>query len=442
MNATWHLAPEIAFLLSILLALALIGMVILWVTRRQGSGTSRRSIPDTQATTSQPYERGFDLLLDARWREAAQVLRTAIHDDPTRSSEYLALGKLFRRRGDPYRAARMFEQLLTRRELGNATRITAQYELALAYHSIGWSAAAAELLEQILGINPAHAEARQELRRLHEELGQWETAAALEMLRLQRGETTERRTLAALLTQQGKAAWTAGHPQQGSAHLRSALTLDPSSAEAALHLGRLYQQQEKIQEALHVWNDLAKHRPEFLYLAFRDIQDAFRQLQNDVGWERFLRAFTERHPGDPTGHLALAEWYAAGERGDEAMHHLHRVLELDPLCREAHMALLSLYRAQGAAPAMLDTYAQLAEGIPQTCAGHCRCLACGEARDEPFGKCPSCHAWGAVERKVPQAHGMPILTGRLTPPIESSSPSHFTPLTATRDVSISPISDP
>lgn len=436
MTAGWTLPQALSSPYTPILAVALVCLAILLVTRRRRASAAHWRNSEAAAMASRPFERGFDLLLDARWQEAADILKGAIKVDPNRTLEYLALGKLFRRQGELSRAARMFEQLLARSGLDRAASITAQYELALTYHALGWQEAAAETLEQVLGADPSHAAARRELRWIHEEMGRWQTAAALELLRLQRGEATDRRTLAALLTQQGKVAWGAGNLRDSTAHLRSALALDPDCIEAVLYLSRILLRQGKVQQAFHIWDGLAKARPEFLFLAFRDMQAAFRQRQNEAGWECFLRAFTERHPGDPTGYLALAEWYEARGQTEEAMHCLRQVLDLDPACREAHLALLSLYRAQGIPSEVLDTYERLARGTAQSSSGRFRCLACGYARDEPFWKCPWCHAWATAERRIPQARGMPIITGEIAPQLRQASTD--APVVVTRETSVQP----
>ena len=95
----------------------------------------------------QPFERGFDLLLEARWQEAAEVLTAAVKTDPNRTLEYLELGKLFRRQGQPGRAARLFEQLRARPGLDRRVSIMAQYELALSYRALGWHAPAVDAVE-------------------------------------------------------------------------------------------------------------------------------------------------------------------------------------------------------------------------------------------------------------------------------------------------------
>jgi lipopolysaccharide biosynthesis regulator YciM len=439
MNAWWDLSQAISSPLTFMLAGALVCLAILLVARRiDRAAAPRWRQRRAGALHSQPFERGFDLLLEARWREAADVLKAAVKNDPNRTLEYLELGKLFRRHGEPSRTARMFEQLLARPGLDRAMSIAAQYELALAYRALGWHEYAAARLEQVLGADPSHADARRELRCIHEELGRWEAAAAVEMLRLKRGEAQDRRTLAALLTQQGKVAWAAGNLRDSAAHLQSALTLDPDGSEAALYLGRIRLRQGKLQQAFQVWDRLAKTRPELLFLAFRDLQAAFRQLKNEAAWESFLRAFTERHPDDPTGYLALAEWYESRDQSAEAVYCLRQVLELNPLCREAQLALLSLYRAQDLPSEVLDSYEQLVRAMAMPPGGRFRCRTCGHTGDEPFWKCPSCHTWATPERLIPLPSTMPTMPGELTPRLSQANRATVAPIAVTRDTSVPP----
>jgi lipopolysaccharide biosynthesis regulator YciM len=276
-------------------------------------------------------------------------------------------------------------------------------------------------------------EARRQLRCLYEELGRWERAAAVEMLRLKRGEARDHRTLAALLTQQGKVAWAAGDLRHSAAHLQSALQLDPDGSEAALYLGRILLRQGKLRQAFQVWDGLAKGRPEWLFLAFRDLQTAFRQLKNETGWEGFLRAFTERHPDDPAGYLALAEWYESRGQTPEAVHYLRQVLELDPLCRTAQLGLLSLYRTQGMPGEVLDDYERLIRAATQTLGDRFRCPTCGQARNKPFWKCPSCHTWDTPERLLPRPSPMPITAEELTSRLSDMPLTAAAPIVVTRD---------
>jgi lipopolysaccharide biosynthesis regulator YciM len=432
MTAWGNLSQGFSFPFGLMLAAALAGLAILLVCWRRARAARRRQ-RQARVLQSEPFQRSFDLLLDARWREAAEVLKDAIKNDPNRRLEYLELGKLFRRHGEPGRAARMFEQLLARAGLDSAVNIAAQYELALAYQVLGWHEVALARLEQVLGADPSHAEARYQLRCLYEDLGRWDSAAAVEMLRLKRGEARDRRTLAALLTQQGKVAWAAGNLRASVAYLKSALRLDPEGSEAALCLGRILLRQGKLPQAFRVWDGLAKQRPEWLFLAFDDLQAAFRQINNEGGWEDFLRAFTQRHSDDPAAYLALADWYGAHDQTAEALQCLRLVLELDPLCQAAQLAVLSLHRSQGMPGEVLDDYERLIRATTQRPAERFRCLICGQARHEPFWKCPACRTWTTPQRLLPQPSSMPIMTGDMTPRLNDALRMAVAPIVATRD---------
>ncbi len=433
MNAWRDLLPELASPFTLALAAVLAcGAMVFVALRRRARGFGRRA-PDVFPPASQPLAQGFDLLLDAHWQEAAGVLARAVKADPDRVLEYLELGKLWRRQRDPGRAARMFEHLLARPALDQVVRIAAQYELGLAYRMRGLHEPAVAALEQVLDADPSHQDARRELRRTHEEMGQWAMAAAIEQRRLQRGEATGPQTLAALRTQQGKVAWAARDLHASAAHFQAALALDPRCTEAALFLGRLLVLQGRLRKAFRVWDGLAKTTPEFLYLAFRDMQEAFRQLHNEAGWEVFLRMFTERHPDDPAGHLALAERYAASARAADAVACLRRVLDLDPLCREAHLALIGLYRDQGISPQALDAYEQLANDAIGLRCGRFRCRACGHIMGEPLWQCPSCHVWALPERLIPRPGHLPVSLGDTSQALGRASPSAAAPLMVAHD---------
>jgi lipopolysaccharide biosynthesis regulator YciM len=434
MTAWGNLSQELSVLPSLMLAGTIVCLAILLIAwRRRRAHISRGREGPAGALGSEPFQHSFDLLLDARWQEAADVLKEAVKHDPNRTWEYLELGKLFRRQGDPARTARMFEQLLARPGLDSAVSVAAQYELALAYRALGWHEFAAARLEHVLGAAPSHADARRQLRCIHEELGRWDTAAAVEMLRLKRGEARDRRTLAALLTQQGKVAWAAGNLRASAAHLQSALTLDPEGSEAALYLGRILLRQGKLPQAFHVWDNLAKSRPEWLFLAFRDLQSAFRQLNNEAGWEDFLRSFTESHPNDPAGYLALAEWYESRDQTAEALHCVRRALALEPRCRAAQLAWLSLSRTQGMPSEVLDDCERLIRATAQTPADRFRCRTCGHAGEEPFWKCPSCHTWATPERLLPPPSPMPIMAGDMTLRLSAVHPPAAAPIAVTHD---------
>jgi hypothetical protein len=154
-----------------------------------------------------------------------------------------------------------------------------------------------------------------------------------------------------------------------------------------------------------------------------------------------LRTFTERHPDDPAGHLALAEWYAANARAADAMACLRRVLDLEPRCREAHLALIALYRDQGVSPEALDAYERLAKEAMWLRPGYFRCRACGQTMGDAFWQCPSCHVWATPERLLPQPGRLPLGLGATSHALGRVSPSPA-PIAVAHDAPAHTTADP
>ena len=91
-DESWgSLSQALASPLVLILAGVLLGVAILLVARR-------RRVPE--ALTSQPFERGFDLLLEARWQDAAEVLSAAVKTDPNRTLNILSSANCFGDRGN------------------------------------------------------------------------------------------------------------------------------------------------------------------------------------------------------------------------------------------------------------------------------------------------------------------------------------------------------
>jgi lipopolysaccharide biosynthesis regulator YciM len=441
MTVWWDMAREFASPFTFMLVGLFVAAAIVYVSRRRRSGQSLHPPNAVYPPTSRPFARGFDLLIDNHWQEAIAVLKEAVGADPHRILEYLELAKLFRRRDEPRRAARLFEHVLARPGLQRDERVMALYELGLSYRAMGVPEDAVAMLEGVLRTAPQHRTARCELRRTYEEMGRWDKAVAVERVRLKRGEAADAQTLAALRTQQGKVVWASGNMRAGAAHLRAALALDPQCTEAALVLGRLLLRQGRARRALRLWDGLGQHRPEFLYLAFRDMQAAYRQLSKEAEWEGYLQRFTACHSDDPTGQLALAEWYEVHGRPHDALTSLRRALALDPLCREAHLALLTLCRGQGMPSEVLEPYERLTQGATWLSCGRFRCGACGHTNDEPFWKCPSCAIWATPQRLMPQPPSVPTASGEAPPALDDADPAVAGPIVVVRQAASQPPSD-
>jgi Flp pilus assembly protein TadD len=129
------------------------------------------------------------------------------------------------------------------------------------------------------------------------------------------------------------------------AEYRQALTIDPSSAEAALELGGLYYELDLFQPCAEIL-EAALPMAESQGYDDHTLGEAYCQLARsqvangapDRANAALLKA-AQLIPDDPRPHLILGELQAARERFDEAFQAFRRALKLDPQLIEAWSAM-------------------------------------------------------------------------------------------------------
>ncbi|MCC5793722.1 MAG: tetratricopeptide repeat protein [Chromatiales bacterium] len=135
--------------------------------------------PDGADRRESEYLRGFRHLLAEQPDRAVEVFSAIEELDPDTLDTHLALGTLFRRRGEIERAIAVHSNLLERPMLPVAVRQRAQLALADDYLAAGLHDRAEELLEPLREVAPLRRDALGRLIRLAEQTRDWERALEL-----------------------------------------------------------------------------------------------------------------------------------------------------------------------------------------------------------------------------------------------------------------------
>ncbi|RME86900.1 MAG: hypothetical protein D6771_01155, partial [Zetaproteobacteria bacterium] len=143
--------------------------------------TEDESRPDPDAAI-RPLVRGIHYLVaedpDRALHELVEVART---HGAELAEVYLALGDLFRARGEYLRAVRIHQSVLARPQLDAEIRFRAHWALARDFHSGGFLDRALKQYRAVLELQPDHLPALEGMLAIHEDAGEWE--AALSVLR-------------------------------------------------------------------------------------------------------------------------------------------------------------------------------------------------------------------------------------------------------------------
>lgn len=110
------------------------------------------------------------------------------------------------------------------------------------------------------------------------------------------------------LVRSGEAHESAGDPEIAARRYTDALTLDPTSEQAYLHLGALRAHQGDGREAVRVYSVALSHMPGF-HLARKARAQAYWQSGAREEAERDLEDYLDKSPDDEASLRTLADWY-------------------------------------------------------------------------------------------------------------------------------------
>lgn len=134
---------------------------------------------DREETRQADYFRGFRYLLSEEPDRAVEVFSAIPELDDDTLETHLALGALFRRRGEIDRAIAVHSNLLERPQLPPSQRHQAQLALADDYLAAGLYDRAEELLTSLVEVREQRAEALSRLLRIAEQTQEWRRAVEL-----------------------------------------------------------------------------------------------------------------------------------------------------------------------------------------------------------------------------------------------------------------------
>lgn len=247
---------------------------------------------------------------------AEALLRELAERDSSIPGFHLALGSLYRNRGEINRAIRVHQNLLLRPDLDAEERVAALRGLAEDFQQGGLLQRAIAAYEELRTELPRDASVRVALADLYEQIRDYPKAMAL--LRragdLPESERTGRRTRIALAWADQRAR--SGDDAQAGKILRRALRQNPEHAETWVRLGDLEASRGRTKRAVRAWQRGLELDRDHSRALHPKLADAFRELDRTDEYEVWLRRAIEQKPHDLDARIALARSLA--DRGEEA----------------------------------------------------------------------------------------------------------------------------
>jgi lipopolysaccharide biosynthesis regulator YciM len=310
------------------------------------------------ARVGEAFRSALGALLEDDLDGAEQALAAIVQADSTQVEVYLALGQLYRRRGEIGRAIRIHQNLLLRGDLSLEHRERALRGLARDFKKGGFLQRAISAFEELRDRRPRDPEALAALVRLRADVRDFD--AAFEAQRRLARATREDGTAAEarLWLEQSEALVAEGRNDAARRALGKCLRCDPQRAAAWLKLGELEAERGKHKKALAAWKKALACDRRLADRIYPRLETAWAALGDARRFEEELRAELAARPEDAEARLALARTLAARGDGAAALAELDALVERAPERLDVRAArariLLGYGRDAEAAKAMAE----------------------------------------------------------------------------------------
>jgi lipopolysaccharide biosynthesis regulator YciM len=342
------------------------------------------------------YFKGLNFLLNEQHDKALEVLVVALEQDKDTVDVQLALGSLFRKRGELQRATQVHQNLVARTQLDEGQKLQALYELAQDYYKAGLLDRAEHLLVEIGGVEELEESAQQLLLQIYEREKEWENAIKV----AKNLESFDRKSLAGVIAQYhcelAENAIAEGQYDSALGRIEEALSIDGRCVRAIIQAGRVKAIQGDHRGAIGEWIKGVDHQSELPEEIAKLIQNSYRTIGALDEYREFLTSMLKTHD-DIRVVLALTEYFRDREGGDIAEAFLLDRIRSNPSVPGLHRLIqLRLSKTEFPDNRDLGLLEKLIGGIAAEESGY-ECRHCGFRGKVMRWQCPGCRSWNTTQ---------------------------------------------
>lgn len=258
--------------------------------------SQRKQQQRSKAKLNSAYGQGLNYLLNEQTDKATEVLVQMVEVDPDTVELHLALGSLFRRRGEVDRAIRVHRNIIARSTLSESLRDQATLELGRDFLKAGLLDRAELLFQQLLDARRYDNEARAHLIDLYQQEKEWGKAAELAREFSAQGDSEWRSRLAQYLCALGEDALARGNTIRAEGYAEDALAEEADCVRATLLKGECLRATGRLADAVETFRQVEFQSAELLPEVLAQIRDGLVELGRANDWTAYVDELAERHP--------------------------------------------------------------------------------------------------------------------------------------------------
>ncbi len=363
-----------------------------WVIGRRGGERHSDSQVSRLSTT---YFRGLNYLLNEQPDKAIELFLHIAELDKDTFETQVALGHLFRRRGEVDRAIRLHQGLVQRTDLTDQQKVQALLALGEDYMRSGLLDRAETVFTDLARIDQRAPQALKHLIGIYQAERDW--PKAIENATRFEAATGEPmgRLIGQFECELADRLRSAGDTRAAREAVARAYAADSTSVRAGMLEGRLELEGGNDVAAIRAFERAARHDTDYLPELLPPLLEAYARVGDRPGARAFLTEMSEHYRGVAPV-LALTRLVEADEGVASARTYLAQQLKDRPSVR-GEAALIDLTLADGVDPtATLRELRHITDQLLVRNPSY-RCNRCGFGARSHHWHCPSCKEWGSIK---------------------------------------------
>ncbi len=342
------------------------------------------------------YLKGLNYLLNEQQDKAIELFIQMLDVDNDTVETHLALGSLFRRRGEVDRSIRIHQTLIARPTLSKEQRALALFELGQDYMRAGLLDRAETLFTELIETEPHVEAALQQLLDIYQQEKDWDKAIKISHQLESRTGESRRAIVAHYFCEMAEQSVRQGEPAKALKFLKRALAEDRQCARASILEGNIEKNAGNDKAAIKAYLRVEEQDADFLPEVIQPLIECYRNQGRINEMVVFLRQSLAKHGGISLM-LALSELIRQ-ERGDaEAVEFITDSLKQRPSVRG--MDRLIELNLQSVKEPARDKLQVLKDVTDQLIANKpvYECHHCGFTGKHLHWQCPGCKRWNTVK---------------------------------------------
>ena len=341
------------------------------------------------------YYKGLNFLLNEQPDKAIDVFVQLLEVDSETVETHLALGSLFRKRGEVDRAIRIHQNLIARPSLAQEQRAHALLELGQDYLYAGLHDRAENLFNELVDSSRLQKKALENLREIYQQEKVWDKCLNVVFKLQNLGDGHYSNEISHYYCELAEEARKRSDKKLHQEYIRKAKQAAPDSIRALTMEAGLEVENKNYRKAVSIYERIIEHKPAFIGEVLENLLYCYTQNGVSAELESILKNLYQK-----TGSSLVLQRLI----GHMLQSHNRQQVEdyLLDLLRDASslqsLQLLIKIEQQRPAAEMQRIFEVIGEALEHELGKRpaYSCQRCGFAAKTLYWQCPGCKGWGTL----------------------------------------------